>query len=51
LTGQTLDGKEVEGSDSVETVGCPGSRRPGGLVNWDDSGLSETDGVRTIEQR
>ena len=51
LTGQTFDGQEVEGSDWVVTVGCPGSRRPGGLVNWDDAGSSESDGVKSIEHR
>ena len=51
LIGRTFDGQEIEGSDRVETVGCPGPGRPGTRVNRDDSRLPGTDGVQSIEQR
>ena len=51
LTGQTFVGQEVEGSDWVETVGCPGSGRSGRLVQDDDSDLVRPQGIQSIEKR
>jgi len=51
LTGETLDGQPIEGSDSIQTVGCRGTRRPAiWMKDLEREGKPRGDGPVNIER-
>jgi hypothetical protein len=52
LTGQTLEGQPIEGSDSIQTVGCRETRRPPIWMRYHDTlDTSRRDGPVNIERQ
>jgi len=52
LTGETLEGQAIEGTDSIHTVGCRVTRRPAIWMKAPDMrDTSRSDGPKDIERR
>ena len=52
LTGETLDGQSLEGTDSIETVGCRETRRPAiWMKDQDTPDTQRRDGPVNIERK